>query len=94
MIKISLPYGTKPNRMYIKIDSDMIEQLRTGDVIMRDDKRYKIHALSELEIMAMRIGESQLTMLPVLHLIGDDWFIEKKEQIVPRKRSLPLRNSL
>jgi hypothetical protein len=44
--------------------------------------------------MAMRVGENQLTMFPVLHLISDDWFIEKNEQIVTIPRTLPLRNSL
>jgi hypothetical protein len=83
-----------PTVMFIKIDSDIIEQLRTGDIIIRDDKKYKVHALSDLEIMVKHVGETQLTMLPVLHLISDDWYVEKNEQTVSSPRTLPLRNSL
>ncbi|HEX4371928.1 MAG TPA: hypothetical protein VHZ50_01365, partial [Puia sp.] len=78
MPKSSLSYRPKPNnRMLKKIDADIIEQLRAGDIIIQDNKKYKIHALSGLEIMAMSVEESQLKMLPVLSLISEDWHVEK-----------------
>jgi hypothetical protein len=80
--------------MLKKIDADIIEQLRAGDIIIQDNKKYKIHALTDLEIMAMSVEESQLKMLPVLNLVKEDWFIEKNDQIVPKKQTIPLRSSL
>lgn len=80
--------------MLKKIDADLVEQLRAGDIIIQDNKKYKIHALTDLEIMAMSLEESQLTMLPVLNLISEDWFIEKNDQIAPNKQTIPLRSSL
>jgi hypothetical protein len=95
MQKTSLSYRAKShNRMLKKIDADIIEQLRTGDMIIQDNKKYKIHALSDLEIMAMSVEESQLKMLPVLNLISENWYVEKNDALTSDKRTIPLRNSL
>jgi hypothetical protein len=80
--------------MFKKIDADIIKQLCTGDIIILDNKKYKVHALTDSEIMAMSVEESQLTMLPLLSLISEDWYLEKNEQISNKKRTIPLRSSL
>ncbi|HLY70228.1 MAG TPA: hypothetical protein VKR53_10910 [Puia sp.] len=77
-----------------KIDADTIVQLRAGDIIIQNNKKYKIHAVTESEIMAMSVEESQLKMLPVPNLIAEDWYVEKNDLLTPKKITIPLRSSL